>query len=119
MADRVTVIPTPNFGDSIYFAIALATLILSAARLTRLVVADDFPPSIWLRIRWDTWTKDGHWSKLVHCPWCLGPWLTLLVGLWAYLSNLHWTWWAFNGWLALSYVVSWVVFHDEDPHGDL
>lgn len=110
----MTVIPTPNFGDSIYFALALVTFILSAARLTRLVVADDYPPTIRLRIWWDTITKDGGWSKLAHCPWCFGPWAALLIGTWGYLSNLHWTWWVVNGWLATSYVVSWVVFHDED-----
>lgn len=51
---------------------------------------------------------------MLHCPWCFGPWCTLVVGLWGVLSYLHWTWWAVNDWLAASYLVSWAVFHDED-----
>jgi hypothetical protein len=112
------VISAPGINTYAYFALAVIVAVLSAARLTRLVVADEYPPTIRLRIWWDTKTHDGPWSKLVHCPWCFGPWAALAVGAWGYLSNLHWTWWIFNAWLAISYAVSWVVFHDEDPHGD-
>jgi hypothetical protein len=44
----------------------------------------------------------------------MGPWVTLVLLVWAVLSNLHWTWWLFNAWMALSYATSWIVFHDED-----
>lgn len=93
--------------------------VLSAARLTRLVVNDAFPPSVWLRNKWDKLTKDdndedGKWTVLVYCPWCAGPYLSAIVLAWALLSNLHWTWWVFNGWLAGSYAASWIAFHDED-----
>ena len=77
-------------------------------------MAEDWPPSVWLRIRWHAITKDGAWSKLVDCPWCMGPYVVGALGVWAYLSNLHWTWWAFNTFFALAYATSWVVFHDED-----
>ena len=88
--------------------------VLSAARLTRLLVQDEFPFSVWFRVKWDGITKDGPWAKLVHCPWCAAPYITGIILLWAVLSHLHWTWWLFNGWLAASYAASWVVFHDED-----
>lgn len=104
----------PDLGLTLYYALALVTLVLSAARITRLLVADEFPPSIWLRMRWDTVTKDGKWALLLHCPWCMGPYISGLIALWAYLSNLHWTWWVFNAFFALGYVTSWIVFHDED-----
>lgn len=104
----------PDFNTYFYLILAAATLVLSAGRLTRVLVAEDYPPSIKVRMWWDKVTKDGPWSKLVHCPWCMGPWITLVLMVWAVLSNLHWTWWLFNGWMALSYATSWVVFHDED-----
>jgi hypothetical protein len=104
----------PDLGTHFTLILALVTLLLASARITRLLVADEYPPSIWLRIRWDTVTKDGPWALLAHCPWCLGPYVSGLSALWAYLSNLHWTWWVVNGFFALGYVTSWIVFHDED-----
>lgn len=102
--------------------VAVIVTVLSAGRLTRLVVADSWPPVLWFKAKWDTWTdKNEHrqgWWVLLSCPWCLGPWFTLLVGGWAVVDALidgviDWPWWAFNGWLALSYLTSMVVFHDE------
>jgi hypothetical protein len=87
--------------------------VLSAARLTRLLVADDFPPVVRVRIWWDGVTKDGSWSKLVRCPWCASPYISAIILAWALLSGLHWTWWVFNGWLAGSYAASMIAFHDE------
>lgn len=96
-----------------YWVVAGVVGVLSAARLTRLLVADEFPPVVWFRIKWDEATKDGSWSKLVHCPWCAAPYFSAIVLAWALLSGLHWTWWVFNGWLAGAYLASMVVFHDE------
>lgn len=94
-------------------AVGVVVGILSAARLTRLLTQDSFPPAAWLRVKWDALTKDGPWSTLVHCHWCLSPWFTLFIGAWMYFSHMHWTWWAFNGWLAASYLVAMVVERDE------
>lgn len=99
--------------EFVYVAAAVVG-ILSAGRLVRLFVEDSYPPSIWLRTKWDTITHDGPWSKLAHCPWCAGPYPAAAILAWGYLSDLHWSWWLFNGWLAGSYVASWIVFHDED-----
>jgi hypothetical protein len=62
-------------------AVALAVVIgvVGAARLTRVIVFDDYPPAISFRVWWDSLTNDGAWSKLVHCPWCMGPWITLIM----------------------------------------
>lgn len=86
---------------------------LSAARLTRLLTQDTFPPAVWFRIKWDNLTEGSGWNTLFHCHWCLAPWMTLPVGLWGWLSNLHTSWWVFNAWLAVAYVASMIVERDE------
>ena len=115
LRDRLIALP-----ELLTLALAAIVFIISSARITRLVVQDDFPPMHWVRDKYDAfWQKktgleEPPWALLLHCPWCFGPWITLLNGIWAYTSNLHWTWWVFNSWMALSYAVSWVTFHDED-----
>lgn len=86
---------------------------LSAARLTRLLTQDTFPPAVWLRIKWDDLTHGSGWNTLLHCHWCLAPWMVLPVGLWGWLSDLHASWWIFNLWLAISYIAAMVVERDE------
>ena len=92
--------------------------VVAAARITRLIVNDSFPPIVWLRMKWDDATakdgKEGSWTLLAHCPWCAAPYVSAIILAWALLSHLHWTWWVFNGWMAGSYAASWIVFHDED-----
>jgi len=115
----MTVIEQPGLNTYVYYGLALVALVLASGRITRLLVADEYPPSIWLRIKWDTITKDGPWALLAHCPWCLGPYIVGLNGLWGYLSNLHWTWWVVNAFFARGYIPAWVVFHDEDGSPDV
>jgi undecaprenyl pyrophosphate phosphatase UppP len=85
---------------------------LSIARLTRLVTQDSFPPSAWFRSKWDALTDDGPWSTLAHCPFCISLWIAIPVILWGWLSNLHISWWLFNGWMAVSYLAAIVVMND-------
>lgn len=92
---------------------ALVVGLLSVARLARLIAQDSFPPSIWLRMTWDKITDDGNWSVLIHCHWCLTPWLVIPIGAWAWLSDFHVSWWVFNGWLAASYLSAMIVERDE------
>lgn len=87
--------------------------VLSVARLARLITQDSFPPAVWARMKWDEITDDGPWSLLAHCHWCITPWLTIPVGLWGWLSELHTSWWVFNGWLAAAYVAGMIVERDE------
>ena len=105
-----------TYGLNVYFVIAAAAVVglIGTARFVRLVVADEFPPSMALRMGWSRLTNDGPWSKLFSCMWCFAPYAVAANLAWAALSNLHWSWWLFNGWLAASYLASWIVFHDED-----
>lgn len=98
--------------------VAAIVAVLSAGRLTRLVVNDHWPPILWAKSKWDARLSESGWWLLPNCPWCFAPWMVLLVGGWAVLAHLHWTWWAFNGWLALSYLASMVVYHDEGKGED-
>jgi hypothetical protein len=102
-----------------WWAAILAVLVgvIGAARLTRVLTIDDYPPSIAIRVWWQGVTKDGDWAKLVTCPWCAGPWITLIMIISFLVSFLHpvlgWAWWIFWGWLALSYLTSQYVYFDQ------
>jgi hypothetical protein len=86
---------------------------LSAGRITRLFTADDFPPIVWLRIKWDDKTDESGWNKLFHCHWCFSMWVVVPIGLWAWLSNLHTSWWVFNAIMAAAYVAPMIVERDQ------
>lgn len=99
-------------ADSIQWAAIAIVGVLSAARISRLVTADAWPPTIWLRIKWDQITHDGPWSKLVHCPFCFAPYAWAGVMAWGLLWDWPTVWWIFNGWLAGAYVAAMVQAHD-------
>lgn len=86
---------------------------LSAGRITRLIVHDDFPPVVWLRIKWDDKTDGSGWNKLLHCHWCFSMWAAAPIGIWAWLSNLHTSWWVFNAIMAAAYVAPMIVERDQ------
>jgi hypothetical protein len=92
---------------------------LSAGRITRLITADDFPPIVWFRMKWDDKTggdedtDESPWNKLFHCHWCFSMWATVPIGLWAWLSNLHTSWWVFNTIMAAAYVAPMIVERDQ------
>lgn len=71
----------------------LAVNALAVFRLTRLVVADCWP--LWVPVRerivrrWPP--RCGAWSEIVVCPWCLSPWVAVLVVLLAWLAPAIWT----------------------------
>lgn len=111
----------PLVSDVLTYLAATVVGVLSIARLTRLITQDTWPPVIYVRQWWDKVTTvkegpgkgaQGAWYDLVSCPYCAAPWITLPILAWALLSNLHWTWWVFNGWLALAYVSAMVVAKD-------
>lgn len=98
-------------------AFAIIVGVLSIARLTMLITMDKWPPVVWIRTWWEMKTEnpdsaDEGWEKLISCPWCMAPWVTIPIGAWAYFSDLHWAWWAFNGWLAAAYVAAWITTRD-------
>ena len=88
---------------------AIVVGILSSARLTRLLVRDTWPPSVWVRLKWAEITKDGEWSDLVECPWCASQWITGAIMATALVTDLHPVWWVFNGWMAASLIVALVT----------
>lgn len=99
---------------------AVLVAILGIARLTRAIVYDDFPPSVWWRMTWERWMDRGPWwrmwTKLFTCWWCLSFWVALFcIGWWMLtiaFPVLIWTWWVFWGGLALAYVATMVIVRD-------
>jgi hypothetical protein len=105
---------------------AVVVGVVSTARLTRLLLHDAWPPARAFRHFW--WNRTAGrggwragWGVLFvgeepddpGCPFCLAPWLGLVVLLWGYWSGPDLWWWLFNGWLAGSYVAPMVVLRDE------
>lgn len=94
--------------------LALLIGIVSVARTARLVAHDDFPPMMWLRVRFLAAFPEGSaWGKLIQCQFCLAPYLSTGMVIWAYVSDLHWTWWVINGVWAGSYLAAILVSYDE------
>ena len=115
--------------DMFIAVIALSVGLLGVARLTRVIVYDDFPPAAWVRIQWDKLVPPRRgpwwraWNTLFHCWWCMGMWVALACILWwAFLIPLHpawmYAWWVFWGALALSYVATMVIVRDTPPTHD-
>lgn len=108
-------------SDALTYIAAVVVGVLSIARLTRLLTQDSWPPVLYVRQWWDkvTTVKDGPgkgaqgaWYDIVSCPYCAAPWLTIPIFAWALLSDLHWSWWIFNGWLAVAYIAAMIVAKD-------
>ena len=91
---------------------AFAVGTIAVARLTRLVVDDDFPPIVWFRKVWDRALNGSSWSTLIECPFCTAPYFAAFSIGWATLTHLHWSWWLFHGWLAVSYLAAMVNTRD-------
>ncbi len=96
---------------------ATLTAILGVARLTRILVYDDFPPAAWWRATWEGITKGNSWNKLFNCWWCLSPWIALVcIGWWLVGTLVPWVavaWWVWWGMLAIGYVATMVIVRDE------
>ena len=103
MADATTLL---------WYAAAFVIGVGAVGRLTRLFVDDDWPPIAWWRDRWDGWTGSNGWNPLFHCAFCLAPWIGLGWVAWAWLSDLHWSWWLASVWLAGSYAAAMLVARD-------
>jgi hypothetical protein len=59
--------------------VELAIDALAAYRLTRLATVDTFPAAASVRERVSRWARrSGHpaLDELVHCPWCIGFWIS-------------------------------------------
>lgn len=89
--------------------------VIGVARITRLIVDDDYPPVLWFRTRWDRALGTSGWKQLIHCPFCVSPYVSAVSLGWAVLSDLHWTWWLFHGWLAVAYLAAMTNARDIPP----
>lgn len=97
--------------------------VVAAARATRLVTSDKYPPAMWVRARWIRLTNDGPWAALVECPFCASPYIvavTLAVavagGVWSPdLGTVAGWWWVLAVWAAGSYLAAMLVVRDEPP----
>lgn len=103
------------FENPLLMLVVVLTAIVGVGRLARIITYDEFPPSAWVRGAWVKITNGGPWSRLFLCYWCLTPWIMAVCIAWAWFSSLHWSWWVFWGWLALSYLSSILVARDEPP----
>lgn len=106
-----------DVADWFVIVSAVVVGVVGSARFVRLVTADKWPPIVKFRIWWESKTEqygEEGWVLLFKCLWCFAPWVVAANLAWALLSDLHWSWWIVNGWLAASYATSWVVYHDED-----
>lgn len=100
--------------STLIIALAAVVGVLSVARTARLLIFDDFPPVAWLRLQlMSRVDEESGWSKLATCPFCMTPYLMAGMFGWAYLSDLHWTWWVANGIWAGSYLAASYVSYDQ------
>lgn len=95
------------------YVLAAITSSVAVGRIVRLIVFDQFPPTIALRTWWVKVTGGGPWAKLVTCGFCLSVWLVPISFAWAWISNLHWTWWAAHALVACMYLAAMVVAYDQ------
>jgi hypothetical protein len=97
-------------------AVAAATVgVVAAARATRLVTKDHWPPMSFVRRKYVELTEGTEWSVLAECPFCVAPYVVAADLAWAMRSDLGRPWWVFNGWLAASYAASLIVVRDDVP----
>lgn len=98
----------------------IAIAVLGVARVTRVLVYDEFPPTMWIREMWLRLTRENAWAKLWFCWWCMSVWIAALcVGWWIaglYVLWAAWSWWIFWGIFALAYLAPMVIVRDE-PDG--
>ena len=113
------------------FAAVVGTL--AVARITRLIVDDDWPPIAWARRKWWDWwlpmnestaqpdqprTKNAAaWVELVTCSFCVGVWVAFVGTLLTWLSfngdgKLDAWWWLPSIFLASSYAAGMIVVRD-------
>lgn len=103
-----------TFDQPLVMIAAFVVGALAVARITRLIVDDEFPPVLhvtdWYRLH-----VSQPWEKLVECPWCVSPYIALIDIIWAWTSGLHWSWWLGNVWAAVAWIAGWLTVRDIPP----
>ena len=90
---------------------ALIIGIIATARFTRLFIDDEFPPVMWIKEKF-VMAVPLKWGMLVDCGFCFATWPGLINLVWAWQSDLHWTWWFANLWFAGIYLAA--MLHARD-----
>lgn len=98
----------------LYWLTFAVVAITSAARITRLITIDAFPPAAWVRAKWDQITNENDWALLFHCPYCMSFWVTIAVIGSGLASHGHPAWWVVNGVFGASYLAAIMVRFDGD-----
>lgn len=93
--------------------VTLALVVLTTARLTRLVVADRISQPL------RTWAvrklgEDSGAAYFIHCPWCVSIWVGALVSAVAYLWGENPIVSAIALALSASYGAGWLVSQSEE-----
>jgi hypothetical protein len=105
-----------------YWIAVAAVTVISAARITRLLSVDKFPPIKYLRDWYENATDGSDWSLLTICVYCMSFWVTLGVTLWGLLAHVYGhppnqvsgnVWWAVNGIFAAAYLAGLFVALDK------
>lgn len=107
-----------DFSNPLLVIAAVLVAVVGIGRVVRLITYDDFPPSIWLRSKWNWLVKGGEWRKIVTCLWCASPYVTAICMGWFFLGLFVWTpllvaWWIAWGFAGISYLSSILVRRDE------
>lgn len=97
---------------------ATIVIVLSSARITRLLTYDKFPPIWWLRTKYEDLTDGSGWQRIAYCPYCMSFWVTAAVLLSGYYTDWHRAWWLTNAVFGLSYVSAMIMVHDGDDEDD-
>lgn len=103
-----------TFDDPFVLICAFVVGTLAVTRITRLIVDDDYPPIQWATEQYARRAPDK-WVKLVECPWCVAPYVTVVDMAWAWSTGLHWTFWFANVWAAVSWLASFLCVRDIPP----
>ena len=101
--------------DPLTAVAAAAVGVVAAARATRLVTKDHWPPMSFVRRKYVELTEGTEWSVLAECPFCVAPYVVAADLAWALRSDLGRKWWIANGWFAASYAASLIVVRDDVP----
>jgi hypothetical protein len=101
--------------DPLTVAAAAAVGVVAAARATRLVTKDHWPPMSYVRRKYVELTEGTEWSVLAECPFCVAPYVVAADLAWALRSDVGRRWWVVNGWAAASYAASLIVVRDDVP----
>lgn len=107
-----------DFTNPLLVVAAVIVAAFGIGRVIRLVTVDDFPPSVWVRSRWNRLVNGSTWTKVFGCLWCFSPYITAVCMGWFFLGLFVWSpllvaWWVLWGFAGLSYVASMIVRRDE------